>query len=76
MKIVFVPKFPLHDHLSGRLEFFFFRIAWECEYIIALTGYSFILQSLENMARRINRIYSDIISNAKFLPYLWFSIEN
>lgn len=75
MKIIFVPKFPLHDHLSGGLELFV-RIAWECEYIITLTGYSFTLQSLENMTRIINRIYSEIINNAEFLLYLRFSIEN
>lgn len=68
MKIAFVPKFLLHGQLSDGLDAFS-RIAWEYEYIITVTGHSFTSQSLENMIEIINRIYSEIISNAAFLPY-------
>lgn len=68
MKIAFVPKFLLHDHLSDGLDAFS-GVAWECEYIITVTGHSFTSQSLENMIEIINGIYSEIISNAAFLSY-------
>lgn len=62
------PQFPLQDHFSGGLGIFS-RIAWEREYIITLIDHSFTLQSLQNMIEKINRIYSEIISNAEFISY-------
>lgn len=62
------PEFPFYDHLPGGLDILS-RIAWEYEYIIMLTDHCFTLQSLENMIGIMNRIYSEVISNAEFLSY-------
>lgn len=63
------PEFPFHDHLPGGLDI----LSRDCLRIWIYYNVNrpllYGLQSLKNMIGIMNRIYSEVISNAEFLSY-------